>query len=35
MPFPSLVCGVIETTINQLLTLDASATQRMATKPSS
>ena len=30
MPFPSLVCGVIDTTINQLLTRDASATQRMA-----
>lgn len=29
MPFPSLVCGVIETTINQLLTLDSSAAQRM------
>ena len=30
MPFPSLVCAVIETTINQLLTLDASADHRIA-----
>jgi len=30
MPFPSLVCAVIETTINQLLALDASADQRIA-----
>jgi ubiquinone biosynthesis protein UbiJ len=29
MPFPSLVCAVIETTINQLLKLDASAEQRI------
>jgi len=30
MPFPSLVCAVIETTINQLLALDSSAQLRIA-----
>lgn len=29
MPFPSLVCAVIETTLNQLLQLDSSAEQRL------
>ncbi len=29
MPFPSLVCALIETSINQLLTLDNSAKQRL------
>lgn len=30
MPFPSLVCAIIETTVNQLLKLDTSADKRIA-----